>query len=223
MSDRPARDAFEASAARYRAPERAAAYGRRRPAREAAERRLLGRLLAALPPLPGPRPWILDAPCGRARLAPELLTRGPVLGLDRSPAMLTAARAAHPGVRLVRGDLARLPLSDQAAACTICFRFLHHLPPPAQERAVAELARVTRRALILSAFHPVSLHHALRRLACAVARRPPPRHATPPSRLDAWLRAAGFERRLIRRQGILRDLYAVLYVRTPLPRPKGPR
>ncbi len=93
--------------------------------------------------------------------------------------MLAAARAAAPRARFALADLARLPLPDRAAACTICFRFLHHLPPPAQERAVSELARVTETALILSAFHPISAHHALRRVATAVSQRPLPRHPAP--------------------------------------------
>ena len=79
------------------------------------------RVMTRLAPRPHER--ILDIGCGTGRLTSELaahLSRGSVVGLDRSAAMLEVARPALAGagaapaggsVRLVRGDGAALPFS----------------------------------------------------------------------------------------------------------------
>src|SRR5262249_59061669 len=78
----------------------------------------------------GAGPW-LDAPCGTGRLAAEL--PGPVVQLDRDPAMLAACR--DPGLR-VCAALSALPFADGTVPGGLCCRLLHHLPPPRQRPAL---------------------------------------------------------------------------------------
>jgi demethylmenaquinone methyltransferase / 2-methoxy-6-polyprenyl-1,4-benzoquinol methylase len=88
----------------------------------------------------------LDVCCGTGDLAIELLdavsTRGRVVGLDFSQAMLDAARAKSSQVEWVRGDALALPFADgEFAAATIGFG-MRNLADPL--RGFAELARVVR-------------------------------------------------------------------------------
>jgi demethylmenaquinone methyltransferase/2-methoxy-6-polyprenyl-1,4-benzoquinol methylase len=88
----------------------------------------------------------LDVCCGTGDLAIELLdavsTRGRVVGLDFSEAMLDAARRKSSQVDWVRGDALALPFADgEFAAATIGFG-MRNLADPL--RGFAELARVVR-------------------------------------------------------------------------------
>jgi demethylmenaquinone methyltransferase/2-methoxy-6-polyprenyl-1,4-benzoquinol methylase len=88
----------------------------------------------------------LDVCCGTGDLAIELLdavsTRGRVVGLDFSPAMLEAARRKSSQVEWVRGDALALPFAaGEFAAATIGFG-MRNLSDPL--RGFAELGRVVR-------------------------------------------------------------------------------
>lgn len=87
----------------------------------------------------------LDVAAGPGNVAAELVAHGAreVVALDLSLAMLAEGmRRGHPGIARVNGDAQRLPFGDAAFdAVTISFG-LRNLPDP--ERALGELARVTR-------------------------------------------------------------------------------
>ncbi len=88
----------------------------------------------------------LDVCCGTGDLAIELLdavsTRGRVVGLDFSEAMLDAARRKSSQIEWLRGDALALPFADgEFAAATIGFG-MRNLADPL--RGFAELARVVR-------------------------------------------------------------------------------
>ncbi len=88
----------------------------------------------------------LDVCCGTGDLAIELLdavsTRGRVVGLDFSQAMLDAAGRKSSQVEWVRGDALALPFADgEFAAATIGFG-MRNLADPL--RGFAELGRVVR-------------------------------------------------------------------------------
>jgi SAM-dependent methyltransferase len=98
----------------------------------------------------------LDAACGTGRHTKYLSAKGhTVIGVDASPAMLDAARAALPEVDFRAGDLVRLPVETASQDLAVCALALTHCPdlgPP-----VAELARTLRPGgrLLLSDFHPL--------------------------------------------------------------------
>lgn len=107
--------------------------------------RPLYRHLASLAEL-APGTTVVDAACG-AGLALEWLdpARGHhYVGVDRSPAMLEAARLVadgrgFPDVTLHQGDVLDLPVADGEGGAGLSFNALHCFPDPAA--ALAELAR----------------------------------------------------------------------------------
>lgn len=157
-SDYPARG-------RYLGEEALARYRERSTHRDRAERALLEALLPER--IDG---WVLDAPCGLGRMGDLLAARGGrVVSLDISPDM--ARSVAAQGGRAAQAELERLPLADRAVDGALCFRFLHHVP--SREARVAiyrELARVSRRFVVLSWFHPFSAHRLRRWLGASGAR-----------------------------------------------------
>jgi ubiquinone/menaquinone biosynthesis C-methylase UbiE len=128
----------------------------------------------------------LDIGCGTGRalvpLRAAVGSGGQVLGLDATPAMLLAARAAGRGelAGLVVGDALRLPVPAAWADVIFAGGVLPHLDDPAA--ALAEWARAARPAAVLAVFHPLS------RAALAA------RHHSVPS--DDDVLAAGRLRRL---------------------------
>ena len=88
---------------------------------------------------------VADIGCGNGIYLAGLARRGHagrLLGIDLSPGMLAATRAAVPGAGLAAGDAAAFPLADGAADVTLAAHMLYHVPEP--RAAVAELRRVTR-------------------------------------------------------------------------------
>jgi SAM-dependent methyltransferase len=89
---------------------------------------------------------VADIGCGNGGYLAGLASQGHagrVIGVDLSPGMLAAAKAAAPGASLAVGDAAALPLADAVAHVTLAPHMLYHVPDP--RAAVAELRRVTRR------------------------------------------------------------------------------
>jgi SAM-dependent methyltransferase len=183
-----------AARTKYDQPGRAARYGARSPRRDAEEWALLERCLAALPP-PGSA---LDVPCGTGRIGERLLDRGiPVRAADLSPAMRRetearlAGRAGFLGVVALDLD-GDAPAEGLEADLVVCFRFLHHLPGTAsRHRVLANLARLTRRDLLLSFHHPVSVHNLARGLRRVLTRRRGDRYALTVGRLRREAASAG--------------------------------
>ena len=96
-----------------------------------------------------------DAACGTGRHTARLAAAGHrVLGVDRSPAMLSVARTKVPGARFGVGELTALPVADGAMDLAVCALALTHLRDPAPP--ILELARAVRPggAVVLSDAHP---------------------------------------------------------------------
>jgi len=96
----------------------------------------------------------LDAGCGEGFVAERLLTTSPGLrltGCDFNPAAVRLAAAKNPGGAFVSASLLALPFADDGFDVVGCFEVLEHLPDPAA--ALRELARVARRAVVLSVPH----------------------------------------------------------------------
>ncbi|MBI5544636.1 MAG: metalloregulator ArsR/SmtB family transcription factor [Deltaproteobacteria bacterium] len=131
-----------------------------------------------------------DLGCGTGRLL-EALSHfvARVIGVDDSPAMLSAARrrtAPLPNVELRRGSMESLPLGDGSLDAALLVLVLHHLAEP--PRALAELTRVLKpggRALVLDmqphdrAEYRAQMGHAWLGFA--------------PSQLERWLADAGLQ------------------------------
>lgn len=149
------------TAARYERGDRSRNYAARNPKRAALERQLLEQVW------PGEaQETVLDLPCGTGRLLPFLRERGHrVAQVDGALAMLQQAIADDVrGELVLQANALQMPFADNSVDGVVMFRFLHHLPPEAAKAAIAEACRVARRFVVVSFFHPCSVHHLQRRM-----------------------------------------------------------
>src|SRR5262249_29737229 len=94
---------------------------------------------------------LLDVACGTGRATRAVLDRGyEATGLDISPALLDIAHRelSIPQERLVCGDATQLPFSEASFDVSCILGALHHSAQPG--KIVAEMVRVTRKAIIIS-------------------------------------------------------------------------
>lgn len=118
------------------------------------EKRMLRKMVAAVL-RECPRPKVLDVPCGTGRITEMLLDQGlSVTGGDISPAMMEVAgeKCARFGDRIQfrQLDLERLDVPDNSYDLVSCIRLFHHLDTAAREKILRELARVSRRHVLVN-------------------------------------------------------------------------
>jgi SAM-dependent methyltransferase len=115
------------------------------------DRELLDRLAAST----AGRGAVCDVGCGPGHVARYLRDAGAdIFGLDLSPGMLEQARALHPEMRFVEGNLLALPLEDNSLAGIAAFYAIVNLPEPALPQVFAEMRRVLQTdGVLLLAFH----------------------------------------------------------------------
>jgi ubiquinone/menaquinone biosynthesis C-methylase UbiE len=88
---------------------------------------------------------VADVGCGPGRVAAFLATHHlEVVGLDPSPALLAAARIAHPDIQFEEGQLDHLPIPEASLSGVVCWYSIIYTPPEHLGDAFAELARVLR-------------------------------------------------------------------------------
>jgi SAM-dependent methyltransferase len=98
----------------------------------------------------------LDAGCGEGFVARRVLRAMPDLmltGCDVSEGALAIAADTVPSARFVPGSVTDLPFPDDAFDVVGCFEVLEHLPGDLPRQALREMARVARRAVVLSVPH----------------------------------------------------------------------
>jgi len=209
---------------RYEAPGKSHAYAHRNPRRDRVEQQLLARVW------PGNRgESVLDLPCGAGRLLPLLRDRfgHRVLQADGALAMLRQARLQHASSATSSGtssdtsgavgDALAMPFAAEAVDGVVMFRFLHHLRPAQQRAAIDEACRVARRFVVVSFFHPCSLHHGQRLLQRTLG-RPLGRHAILLGSLRRWFAERGYaEHQHAAQAPYLRDLWLASFVRNHAP------
>ena len=98
---------------------------------------------------------LLDVPCGTGRFRSLLQDHASTLvSLDASREMLAAA----PGAPQLQASVHQLPLLGRSADFILCSRLLHHFQTSTERAMVlAELARVSRRWIVLSYFDSASV------------------------------------------------------------------
>ena len=107
----------------------------------------LAALVRLIEGLPSTR--VLDVACGTGYLTRHL--RGTVIALDRSAAMLLAARAQAPSARLVRGDGLALPFPDRSFGRVLAAHFYGHLLPGEGQAFLAEARGVGVELVVVDA------------------------------------------------------------------------
>jgi ubiquinone/menaquinone biosynthesis C-methylase UbiE len=91
--------------------------------------------------LPSPGRLTLDVGCGEGRVSRDLKALGhSVVGVDASPTMVEAARAADPSIEVHVSDAADLPFPDAHADLVVAFMSLQDVADA--EAAIREAARV---------------------------------------------------------------------------------
>ena len=118
-------------------------------------------------------PVVLDIACGTGRITELLLDEGlGVIGGDISTAMLRVAqsRLTRFGSRVSfrELDLDRLSLENDSVDLVTCIRLLHHVDSPARAQILGELARVTRRFVIVNVSYSSPVYALRRRLKRAL-------------------------------------------------------
>ena len=124
------------------------------------EQRLLAQLLTRCQLATG---TVLDVPCGYSRFAPVYARLGlTVMGADVSYDMVHLAATNHAqygGERWLCADVLALPFPDSVFDGVLCIRLLHHrYSDTERQRILSELARVSRRFVIISFYRPTLLH-----------------------------------------------------------------
>lgn len=113
-------------------------------------------VLATEVPLAVP-PRVLELACGSANDFRAIAACGldrfiHYLGLDLSPKNIANAKARFPGVDFLEGNALALDMPDAAVEWSFAHDLLEHLSPDALPQAVAEVCRVTGRAICLGCF-----------------------------------------------------------------------
>jgi SAM-dependent methyltransferase len=96
----------------------------------------------------------LDAGCGEGFVASIMLQRMPTLeltGFDFNPSSVAMARAKNPEASFREASIFEIPYEDRQFDVVGCFEVLEHQDDPGA--ALAELARVAEKAVVLSVPH----------------------------------------------------------------------
>ena len=106
---------------------------------------------------------VLDVPCGYSRFASLYARLGiTAIGADVSYDMAhlaAASHARHGRERWLCADVLALPFTDSVFDSVLCIRLLHHRYSDAErQRILCELARVSRRFVIISFYRSTLLH-----------------------------------------------------------------
>jgi ubiquinone/menaquinone biosynthesis C-methylase UbiE len=125
----------------------------------ALEHRLIARLIGSIGIA---RPTLLNAPCGFGRFADivEKKTARRVF-LDLHPGMVRRCNSTlgPRGFNIVNGSLRNLPFDDAAFDVVMNIRFFHHYFEQSDRRTMlAELARVSKRFVILTYYQRSWIH-----------------------------------------------------------------
>lgn len=107
-----------------------------------------------------PGSTVLDCPCGTGRFIPLITGKGfHYTGADISDAMMEEARKIAPSapIEFVKADAEKLPFADNSFDCVIVWRLLQHIVDPViRLQILREAARVSRRKVLISFYHPFS-------------------------------------------------------------------
>lgn len=103
----------------------------------------------------GEKTKLLDAGCGEGIVTAKIKNHFPnwnVVGIDGAKEAIKLAKEYFPGnIRFQIGNLYDLPYESDVFDVSICSEVLEHLTDP--EKAIAELTRVTKTALLLTVPH----------------------------------------------------------------------
>ncbi|MCB9460794.1 MAG: methyltransferase domain-containing protein [Anaerolineaceae bacterium] len=102
-------------------------------------------MAAAMIPLTGEQPRVLDIGIGTGGFADLLYQRGAhITGVDFSPVMLEKCAELHPDFELHQSRFLPLPFEDDRFDVVISSFTFHEVPPRLRQQALQEVARVLK-------------------------------------------------------------------------------
>lgn len=108
----------------------------------------------------GPKAEVLDVPCGNGRFFGIFYPAKRIHMIDMAPTMIQAILERFPDAakhQPRQGDIMNLDLPDGSVDIAFCMRLFHHFKEASQrQRALAELARVSRRFVAISYYDKAS-------------------------------------------------------------------
>ncbi len=111
---------------------------------------------------------ILDMPCGNGRFYPNFQKAKRLYLIDYAPTMLEALVEKYPDAAKWeprQGDILDIPLEDGCVDVAFCMRLFHHISEPEKrQRALSELARVSRKYVALSFYNTATWRYWRKRL-----------------------------------------------------------
>jgi ubiquinone/menaquinone biosynthesis C-methylase UbiE len=139
---------------------------------------------------------ILDLPCGTGRFTDRLVECGyEVVAADISLEMMQQARSRIGSLKglvgFLRADAEQLPFQTGAVDCVMSIRFLFHVDPVTRIRMLKEMARISRRWLILDYRHKYSYRYAMWRIRKALRLTTTPLVRVSRAQLEKEARDAG--------------------------------
>ena len=142
--------------------------------------------------------WLLDAPCGTGRISQFLVDSGyRVICADISQEMLEVARNRlsqfNGRVQFSRGSADALPFATGSFDVVLSIRFLPHLSADLRQRMLSEMARVSRRWVIVSLSYSNGWYEARRNVKRWLGHQAPTRYPITEAELDEDLRAANLQ------------------------------
>jgi len=100
---------------------------------------------------------LLDIPCGGGKISAIIQGEGDgfaVFGADVSSVMLRIARESFLSMSgfcgLTQADATEIPFRSGSFDCVVCLRLMHRLPTEIRQKILFELARVTKRYVVIS-------------------------------------------------------------------------
>ena len=122
-----------------------------------AELGLVRRMIGRYAPL---SPTVLDVPCGAGRLWPVFAAlHASAVGVDILPGMIVGLRATSPGAPALAASANLLPFAETSFDVVVCMRHFHHSWTwVVRNEFLSELARVSKRHVLVSLYTPCPAH-----------------------------------------------------------------
>jgi ubiquinone/menaquinone biosynthesis C-methylase UbiE len=139
---------------------------------------------------------MIDLACGTGRISEFLAARGYQLTCgDISEEMLRVAKARLESVgagntTFLHVDIYKIDQPDASFDCVSAFRLFQHLTSEQRARALREMARISRRFVLVNVMHTSMYYEAVRKLRRALGRYAT-RYTSSQSETDQELRYAG--------------------------------
>ncbi|MCC6542894.1 MAG: methyltransferase domain-containing protein [Nitrospirae bacterium] len=141
---------------------------------------------------------VLDIPCGTGRLFPLLIdNKISFTGSDISREMMEVSRTRFNKSGLINGmvrcDAESLPFRDRSFDSVLSIRFMFHVPKEVRHNILIEMARISRKWLIIDFRHKYTVKYYIKSFLSNLGIGRPPSYRFSESELQSELHSAGIK------------------------------